>query len=43
MKHSHGRVVDVTTLADLDRRLAAGAQSLEGWRVVGLDQNERGP
>jgi predicted Rossmann-fold nucleotide-binding protein len=43
VKHSHGRVVDVTTLADLDRRLAGGAQSLTGWRVVGLDLTERGP
>ncbi len=43
MKHSHGRVVDVTTLADLDRRLAGGAQSLAGWRVVGLDLTDRGP
>lgn len=43
MKHSHGRIVDVTTLADLDRRLSAGAQSLSGWRVVGLDLVDRGP
>ena len=42
MKHSHGRVVDVTSLADLDRRFAAGARSLAGWRVVGLDLTERG-
>ena len=43
MKHTRGRVLDVTTLADLDRRLAAGARSLAGWRVVGLDLTERGP
>lgn len=43
MKHSRGRVLDVTTLADLDRRLAAGARSLAGWRVLGLDLTERGP
>ncbi len=43
MKHSRGRVLDVTTLADLDRRLAAGSRSLTGWRVVGLDLTERGP
>ena len=42
MKHSHGRVIDVTSLPDLDRRLAAGARSLAGWRVVGLDLTERG-
>ncbi|MBS2937449.1 Rossmann fold nucleotide-binding protein [Nocardioides sp. J2M5] len=43
MKHSRGRVLDVTTLDDLDRRLAAGARTLAGWRVVGLDLTERGP
>ena len=43
MHHTHGRVVDVTTLADLDRRLAAGTRSLAGWRVTGLDLRERGP
>ena len=43
MKHSRGRVLDITTLADLDRRLAAGARSLAGWRVLGLDLTARGP
>jgi predicted Rossmann-fold nucleotide-binding protein len=43
VKHSHGRLVDVTSLADLDRRLATGATSLTGWRLVGLDLTERGP
>ena len=42
MKHSHGRVVDITSLADLDRRLARGVTSLAGWRVVGVDLTERG-
>lgn len=42
MRHTHGRIVDITTLADLDARLAAGARSLEGWRVVGLDLTGRG-
>ncbi|WP_210648625.1 LOG family protein [Nocardioides sp. SYSU D00065] len=41
MKHSHGRVPDITSLADLDRRLADGASSLAGWRVVGLDLTGR--
>jgi predicted Rossmann-fold nucleotide-binding protein len=41
--HSHGRLVDVTSLAELDRRLATGATSLSGWRLVGLDLTERGP
>ncbi|WP_210502529.1 LOG family protein [Nocardioides xinjiangensis] len=43
MKHSHGRVLDVTSLADLDRRLSSGTRSLAGWRVVGLDLTHRGP
>ena len=43
MKHSRGRTPDVTTLAELDRRLAAGATSLAGWRVVGVDLTRRGP
>jgi predicted Rossmann-fold nucleotide-binding protein len=43
VKHSRGRVLDITTLADLDRRLAAGARSLAGWRVLGLDLTARGP
>ncbi|MBD3946901.1 LOG family protein [Nocardioides ganghwensis] len=43
MKHSHGRLVDVTALPELDRRLAAGATSLTGWRLVGLDLTDRGP
>ena len=43
MKHTRGRVLDVTSLADLDRRLAMGVRSLAGWRVVGLDLTERGP
>jgi predicted Rossmann-fold nucleotide-binding protein len=42
VRHTHGRLVDVTTLADLDRRLAHGARSLEGWRLVGLDLTDRG-
>ena len=43
MKHNRGRVLDVTSLAELDQRLAAGATSLAGWRVVGVDLSERGP
>ena len=42
MKHSRGRVIDITTLADLDHRLATGVRSLAGWRVVGLDLTGRG-
>ncbi|WP_166391792.1 LOG family protein [Nocardioides ochotonae] len=41
MKQHRGRVVDVDSLPDLDRRLAAGARSLSGWRVRGLDLTGR--
>ncbi|HYF71850.1 MAG TPA: Rossmann fold nucleotide-binding protein [Nocardioides sp.] len=41
MKRSRGRVVHVETLAELDRRLAAGADTLRGWRIRGLDLSER--
>lgn len=43
MKHTHGRVIEVTTVEELDRRLARGARSLTGWRLVGLDLRDRGP
>ena len=42
MKHTHGRVVEVTTVEDLDRRLARGTRSLAGWRLVGVDLRDRG-
>ncbi len=37
MRHTRGRVVEVDSLADLDLRLAAGARSLDGWRLASLD------
>ncbi|MDN4160635.1 LOG family protein [Nocardioides abyssi] len=37
MKHTHGRIVHVESRTELDHRLAAGASSLSGWRVRGLD------
>jgi predicted Rossmann-fold nucleotide-binding protein len=43
VKHSRGRVLDITSLDELDRRLAVGGRSLAGWRVVGLDLTDRGP
>ena len=43
MRHSRGRVVEVTTLANLDARLATGVTSLSGWRLIGLDLRDRGP
>ena len=42
MKHTRGRVVEVESLAELDRRLARGATVLSGWRVRGVDLTERG-
>ncbi|MEJ2847323.1 hypothetical protein [Nocardioides sp. CCNWLW212] len=33
MKRTRGRIVHVESLSDLDRRLAAGARRLSGWRV----------
>ncbi len=42
MKHTHGRVVHVESVADLDRRLAAGATDLGTWSVHGLDLRGRG-
>jgi predicted Rossmann-fold nucleotide-binding protein len=41
VKRSRGRVVQVETVEELDRRLAAGATSLRGWRLRGLDLTER--
>ncbi|MBC9732246.1 Rossmann fold nucleotide-binding protein [Nocardioides marmotae] len=41
MRHTHGRVVQVESLADFDRRMAAGATSLSGWRVRAVDLSDR--
>ncbi|MGN0065951.1 MAG: LOG family protein [Nocardioides sp.] len=43
MKHTRGRVIEVTSVEELDRRLDAGARSLAGWRLVGLDLTAHGP
>ena len=42
MRHTRGRVVEVDDLDDFDRRLAAGARDLGGWRCRTLDLRERG-
>ena len=42
VRHSRGRVVEVDTLDDLDRRLAAGARDLAGWRLQSLDLRAHG-
>ncbi|WP_313480765.1 Rossmann fold nucleotide-binding protein [Microbacterium sp.] len=41
MRRTRGRVVDVDTLEDFDRRVAAGVRSLSGWRMRALDLTER--
>jgi predicted Rossmann-fold nucleotide-binding protein len=41
VRHTRGRVVEVDTLADFDRRLAAGVRALSGWHVQGLDLRDR--
>lgn len=41
MKRSRGRVVHVESVEELDERLAAGATSLRGWRLRGIDLRGR--
>jgi predicted Rossmann-fold nucleotide-binding protein len=41
VKRSRGRVVNVETLEEFDRRLAAGATTMRGWRVRGVDLTGR--
>jgi predicted Rossmann-fold nucleotide-binding protein len=41
VKRSRGRVIHVESLEELDERLAAGATSLRGWRLRGLDLSDR--
>lgn len=41
MRHSRGRRIEVDSLAEFDHRLAAGASSLAGWRLSGLDLTQR--
>jgi len=41
VRRSRGRIIDVETLEDFDRRLAIGACDLSGWRVRGLDLTGR--
>jgi predicted Rossmann-fold nucleotide-binding protein len=42
MERHRGRVVEVSSLEELERRLASGTRSLSGWRVSGLDLTEHG-
>jgi predicted Rossmann-fold nucleotide-binding protein len=42
VRQTRGRVVEVESLSELDRRLGAGARSMDGWRVTSVDLRERG-
>ena len=42
MRRTRGRTVDISSLPDLDRRLATGVRSLAGWHVRDLDLRDRG-
>jgi predicted Rossmann-fold nucleotide-binding protein len=42
VRRSRGRVVQVESLADFDRRVAAGATRLSGWRIRSVDLTARG-
>jgi predicted Rossmann-fold nucleotide-binding protein len=41
VRRTRGHTVDVTTLAELERRLGEGVRQLSGWRVRGVDMRER--
>ena len=41
MRATRGRVAHVESLAEFDRRLAAGATTLSGWRVYSVDLTGR--
>jgi predicted Rossmann-fold nucleotide-binding protein len=41
MRRTRGRVVEVSSVADLDRRLAAQPRSLAGWHLHGVDLQHR--
>jgi predicted Rossmann-fold nucleotide-binding protein len=41
VRRHRGRIIDVETIEDFDRRLAEGACDLSGWRVRGLDLSGR--
>ncbi|HEX6249641.1 MAG TPA: Rossmann fold nucleotide-binding protein [Nocardioidaceae bacterium] len=42
MREQRGRVVEVESLPEFDARVAAGAESLSGWRLRSVDLRERG-
>ena len=42
MRHTRGRVVEIETLEEFDRRMARGTTSLTGWWVQAVDLSARG-
>jgi hypothetical protein len=42
VRSERGRVVEVETLEEFDRRVAAGATAMEGWHLQSLDLRDRG-
>ena len=42
MKQTRGRVIEVDSVEEFDRRIAAGATSTNGWHLRSLDLTERG-
>ncbi|GAB3782942.1 LOG family protein [Nocardioides ungokensis] len=42
MRHTRGRVVEIESLAEFDRRMARGARTLSGWWVKAVDLSGRG-
>jgi predicted Rossmann-fold nucleotide-binding protein len=42
VKKIRGRLVDVDSVAELDRRIATGVRRLTGWHLVGLDLSAHG-
>jgi predicted Rossmann-fold nucleotide-binding protein len=43
VKRTRGRVVNLESVEDLERRLAGGTTTLRAWRLHGLDLRGRGP
>ncbi len=43
MRRTRGHSIEVESLADFDRRVTAGAQTMSGWHLQSLDLRSRGP
>jgi len=42
MRHRRGRIVEIDTVEDLDRRWVSGVRDLDGWRLRSLDLRGHG-